>query len=42
MNFPKTSKNEAFLMDYDNTGKCENIDKNKYKSLLKQKSWNIK
>ena len=41
MNFPKTSKNEAFLMDHDNTGKCENIDKNKYKSLLKQKSWNI-
>ena len=42
MNFPKTSKNEAFLMDHDNTGKCENIDINKYKSLLKQKSWNIK
>ena len=41
MNFPKTSKNDAFLMDHDNTGKCENIDKNKYKSLLKQKSWNI-
>ena len=42
MNFPKTSKNEALLMDHDNTGKCENIDKNKYKSLLKQKSWNLK
>ena len=41
MNFPKTSKNDALLMDHDNTGKCENIDKNKYKSLLKQKSWNI-
>ena len=41
MNFPKTKKNEAFLMDHDNTGKCENIDKNKYKSLLKQKSWNL-
>ena len=42
MNFPKTNKNEAFLMDYDNTGKCENIDKKKYKTLLKQKSWNLK
>ena len=42
MNFPKTSKNEALLMDHDNTGKCENIDKIKYKSLLKQKSWNLK
>jgi hypothetical protein len=42
INFPKTSKNEALLMDHDNTGKCENIDKIKYKSLLKQKSWNLK
>ena len=41
MNLPKTKNNEAFLMDHDNTGKCENIDKNKYKTLLKQKSWNI-
>ena len=37
----KTSKEDEFIVDHDNTAKCENITKEQYKKLLKQKSWNF-
>ena len=37
----KTSKNDELLLDHDNTARCENITKDQYKKLMKQKSWNF-
>ena len=40
-NAEKTSKNDELLMDHDNIASCENITKDQYKKLIKQKSWNF-
>ena len=37
----KTSKNDELLLDHDNTARCEDITKDQYKKLMKQKSWNF-
>tara|TARA_Y100001970_G_scaffold130366_1_gene160749 strand:- start:616 stop:1116 length:501 start_codon:yes stop_codon:yes gene_type:complete len=37
----KTNKNEEILLDHDNSSKCENVTKEQYKKLLKQKTWNF-
>ena len=39
INYTNPSNGQFLLLGYDNIGDCENIDKKKYKSLLKQKSW---
>ena len=37
----KTSTNDELLLDHENTAKCDNITKEQYKKLIKQKSWNF-